>query len=117
MGHPSQVLAQMKCIFLVTIAGQRVKPPAANFKSSNHSPLVIPSEAEGSAVRLAQSQKPRRLRRGIDESMSGVDSERDGAIKNHEIRQGSDNPACRHYDPKFGLSAGRIAFVLPTTWK
>ena len=31
----------------------------ADFQVSNHSPVVIPSEAEGSAVRLAQTQKSR----------------------------------------------------------
>jgi hypothetical protein len=30
----------------------------ADFKVSNHSPLAIPSEAEGSAVRLARTQNP-----------------------------------------------------------
>jgi hypothetical protein len=34
----------------------------AGFQVSNHSPLVIPSEVEGSAVRLARTQKSREAR-------------------------------------------------------
>jgi len=39
---------------------------------SNHTPLVIPSEAEGSAVRLAQTQKSRESSEGPALSLPGT---------------------------------------------